>query len=461
MTEKIIFLSIDRIHHQDLEHVYGCSYALYPTPDLATLYNAAVLKKNGHQVSLFRLSGKNDIKKIPKATIYFIHSVILSEKYDLLLAKILQKRKVFFFGPNPTLAPQRYLKNKNHFVLRGETEHIIGKAVLDPWKCQGVSYYKNKIVHNPTAGIIENLDEIPLPLRSVDQCDYFNPKLSFRKYTAVMASRGCPNRCYFCVPNSISWAREIEWKRNFKGKPPVCLRSAKNIVLELKSLKKDRYREFSFIDDQFIFGKDRTLEILEGIKELKYKFGLLARADRLLDREIVKALADAGCVYVDIGVESFDQEVLDDIKKDISLSIIFQAIENLSYFGIEPKLNIVFGLSPKENKEKIEKTIDKTLNLPVSSCMFSLATPYPGTKFAKIARQNKWVSSKKISPLKESPISYPHLKAEKLNSLVKMANRRFYLRPKIIWRQLQKIKSIGSLRKSSYFFFKLLKNLRW
>ena len=454
---KIIFLT-DEQEKKIPDKVYGCSYTLYPTPDLATLYNAAVLKKAGHSVALHRV--KNINKPLPQADIYLINSVILSFTSDLKLSQKLRKKTLFFFGPYPTLYPEKYLKYENHFVLRGETEHFIAKAILNPKKSLGVTYKtKNGIRNNKTAGIITNLDSIPFPLREIDEGKYYNPKLNLKKFTNVLGSRGCANRCYFCVPNSLSWARELEWKKTHKEKPPVTIRSAKNILKEMEILKKEGYEEFSFIDDQFAVVKERMLKLSKGLKKLKIHFGALARADRLHDKEMIKALSQAGCVYIDLGVESFDQEILDDIKKDVKVETVLETIKWLNQYKIDPKLNIMFGTSPKENEEKIRQTIEQTLKLPVSTCMFSIATPFPGTELAKIATKKKWViKTQSINPASHALISYPHLSNEKLEKINVIANRRFYLRGKIILKQLKKIKNFSQLKKSVILLKNYLRN---
>jgi anaerobic magnesium-protoporphyrin IX monomethyl ester cyclase len=301
---------------------------------------------------------------------------------------------------------------------------------------------------------------LPFPARELDLKVYFNPKLNFKKFTNVLASRGCANRCYFCVPNSISWSRELEWKRYNSGKPPVTVRSAKNVLEEIQMLKNQGYEEFSFIDDQFSVGKERVLEILEGLSELKMDFGLLARADRINDQKIVQTLAKAGCKYIDLGVESFDQEILDDIHKDLKVETVKKTIYLLTKYGIEPKLNIMLGTSPKETKEIIKKTIDEAINTEANYCMFSIATPFPGTEFAKKAEENRWIlKDQPLNPASRAQINYPHLGKEDLEKLVREANRRFYLRPKIIFAQFRKIKSWESFINSGRTLTNLIKNI--
>lgn len=453
---KIIFLQ-NELHKKNPDKVYGCSYTLYATPDLATLYNAAVLKKAGHEILLHNVKNLKD--KLPPADIYLINSVILSYKDDIDLAQKI-KKPIFFFGPYPTLYPEKYLKTQNRFILRGETEHYIAQAILNPKKSLGVSYKTKKgYKHNKTAGIITDLDTIPFPARELDDGNYYNPKLFLKKFTNVLSSRGCANRCYFCVPNSISWAREIEWKKTHPNKPPVTIRSAQNIIDELKQLKNEKYEEFSFIDDQFVVGKERILKITDALKKLDFKFGCLARADRLHDEEIIKGLAQAGCIYIDLGVESFNQKVLDDIQKDIKVETVYETIKWLHESKIEPKLNIMLGTSPIENEKIVRETIRQAMSLPANYCMFSIATPFPGTDFRKVAQKNKWIiKDDDTNPASVAQISYPHLSNQTLEKLVRVANLKFYLRGPVIFNMLKKSLTWRTFRANVGLFFNWLRN---
>jgi radical SAM superfamily enzyme YgiQ (UPF0313 family) len=457
---KVVFVIPPSLKKEKIpERLFGCSYTVYSMPNLGILYSAAVLKEKGIEVEIFdgtKMVMEEFWQKLPEADFYVFHTVLLSAPADIRVAKkISKKNKVIFFGPHPTYVPKDFLLNENCLVARGEADFLIAEIVTakDPRKLKGVSFLKNgKVYHNKTWGIIEDLDKLPFPARELDPNEYRSLKLKDAKFTVLLGSRQCSYRCYFCVPNSISWARELEWKIWAKkpGKPPVKVRSAKNIIAEVKDLVKKGYREFSFIDDQFLWARERTLEISQGLRNLNIEYGILARADRLVDEEVVRVLAESGCRYVDIGVESFDQRVLDYVRKDLKIETVYRAIDLLNKYGITPKLNIMFGTSPLETKELLEKYIQETLKLPVSYCMYSIATPFPGTEFEKIAKKRGWFKKginiyNELDPAKKSLISYPHLSAKQLERIVLVANRRFYLRPKILLKQVLKIRSFSGL----------------
>jgi len=438
--------------HKTAEKNYGCSYMVYPAPDLSIYYLAAIAKKAGHEVIIQDYHSIADLSlDMPVADIYILHSVYLSKEEDLSIAKLLSKKRLYFYGPAPTLHPDDFLGSSKHCVLRGEIEHIFKDALIKPQDTLGISYrINNKVTHNKTAGIIEDLNTIPFP-NLADKPIFSNPKFGYNPAAMILASRGCTGQCTFCVPNSISWARELEWKKYHKHKPPVRFRSVDNVVSEIKQYVDDGIKYFTFIDDQFVVSKQFVTEFSTKIKPLNIKYGILARCDRLTDAQTAQELGSSGCSYVDLGVESFTQQVLNDINKGITQKDIYTSINNLKDASIEPKLNIMFGTSELENQKIIEDSIQATLKLPIKYCMYSIATPYDGTTFYNKAKQHDWVDeAAAIDPAHSAQINYPHLSSKDLEQLTRTAYLKFYFRPQIIFFHLKQI--ILSPKKLRQFF---------
>ncbi len=342
--------------------------------------------------------------------------------------------------------PEDYLIHPNVIVFRGEIEENL-LAYLTEGELVGVSLISGgRAVHMPPSGLFVDLDELPVPCwthpalaRNLGRI--FNPKFTKRPHAVMMASRGCSYQCVFCVPMSISFARELEYQRYFGKKPPPSIAGAGRVVAEFERLKADGFESVMIVDDQFLWGKERTLEICEGVGHLGIEWGCLSRADFLTDEEIVGSLGRAGCTSIDIGVESFDQEVLDHIRKDLKLDAVYRALELLKSHGIEPKVNLMSGTCSKETPEDIEETIDTLDRLKVRNVMFSIATPFKGTEFYDRCREEGYLvdDSDNIDPFNKSVVSYPSLPKETLERLQRQAYRRFYLRPGAVLRRLGEI----------------------
>jgi radical SAM superfamily enzyme YgiQ (UPF0313 family) len=315
-----------------------------------------------------------------------------------------------------------------------------------------------EIQHNPTRALIQDLDKIPFPARHLLQHPekYINAKLKSKPCTTMLTSRGCYGQCIYCIPCAYSFCAEIEYKKWNKCKPPVRARSAGNILEEFKEIKKQGYKSVAIMDDNFMCfskmttGRDR-LRILFGLLgELNIEWGCLARADDLQDEELLQEMKFAGCRYVDIGVESFDQKILDYVNKGSRAGDVFNAIFLLKKVGIEPKLNILLGCSPNQTEEDIEWTIEVLKILKPDTVSFGIVTPHPSTEYYQKIKEGGWFVNndwKGSDPYKESEISLPNLNQEKLQKLIRWCYKEYYLRPAYFIQVLKNTKSLDELLK--------------
>ena len=147
-----------------------------------------------------------------------------------------------------------------------------------PEAIHGLSFSRDgAVLNNPPRVLLEDLDALPFPARHLikNKNLYYNPKLPRMPFTAMQTSRNCSYQCTFCVPNSGSFARELENRKYSQNqKPPVRTRSAGNVIEEFRMLKNEGYKSVSIIDDQFLWAEARTIEICEGVRPLGMQWGL-------------------------------------------------------------------------------------------------------------------------------------------------------------------------------------------
>ena len=225
------------------------------------------------------------------------------------------------------------------------------------------------------------------------------------------------------------------------------LHSAARVVEEMSRIAASGFKSVSVIDDQFLWDEDRTVKICAGIKDLRLEWSCLARCDRVTDRA-AEAMAEAGCAYVDLGTESFDQKVLDAVKKNIRAEDTEKAVRILKKYGIAVELNILFGATPQETEDTIQLSLRELQRLDVDYVLFSIANPFPGTEFYEAAKANGWMAYGDyvpVDPARNAIISYPHLPKKRLEELVARAYRSHYLHPKTLWRELRRTKSLPDL----------------
>ncbi|NOZ23700.1 MAG: radical SAM protein [Planctomycetes bacterium] len=467
---KVTFLEPSALKgRKNVERVFGCTYSHYPFPNIFALTCAAVVREKGHDVAYLDAATAGwacdrfaEYVRGDDSSAYCIYGVNLSKRDDLAALRLIRSRRgprpaVIFFGPGPTWAVGDYLADARCFVVRGEPDYALGELVdaiadkgMSLGSVKGIAYTsQGKVSETGERPPIEDLDALPLPARDLLDCDlYFNPKLGTTPFTAMLTSRSCPYRCIYCVPNSLSFARELEYRRFHQNeKPPVRLRSAASVIEEFRTLHGDGYRAVSIIDDQFLWNRERTKAICEGIRGLRMDWGCLARVDHI-DEDVVSAMAAAGCRYVDIGIESFDQRTLDFVKKGTTVERAYRAVDIIKRAGISVKVNMLLGASPFETRASILRNMRIVRELAPSAVMFSIVSPFPGTDFHRMAVREGWLTGEQyraVDVQKRSIVSYPNIKATELEALVRRGNWMFYLMPGFLLRNLTRVRSLRGL----------------
>jgi radical SAM superfamily enzyme YgiQ (UPF0313 family) len=257
-------------------------------------------------------------------------------------------------------------------------------------------------------------DDLPMENYYDGVCGLQRPQLQ------LMATRGCPYGCIFC-----GWPQLI-----FRG-PKYRVRTATDVAAEIKAnMAKIPYKSFYIDDDTVNIRKQYILELAAAIKEAglhTIPWGTMGRAD-LMDDEMLAALKDAGLFSIKYGVETADQELLNEIKKNISIADVVDGIERTKKFGIKVHLTFTFGL-PSDTPETIENTIQLACRVPADTVQFSISTPYPGTEMYRMYKEKGWLTNENWEEYLGSHKAVArteHFTPEQLEGWVKEAYSRFW-----------------------------------
>ncbi len=451
-------------HRQPAERSAGCTRVVYPMPNIYELTVAACLRDGaGHDVRYedFVFKGKKiaHFKKFlatDQSDAYLIWTVNLSIESDLQAIADIRvshpETPVILMGPGATFFTSKCLVDDNTYIVRGEPDETVVELVdaLEHHKpltnISGISYLKDgTIVNNRPRPLIKDLDRLPFPARDlVKDHKYHNPKLKTGPYMTMFTSRNCPYQCIYCVPSSLSFAREIEYGKENEGrKPLIGFRSLESVEKEVAQLAAEGYKAIGFMDDNFIWNEERTKGLCDILNKYDIVWGCEARVDAITE-PIAKILGDSGCRYVDLGVESFNQDILDYIKKGIKIEDIYKAVNLLKKYHVPVKLNILIGSSPLETPETVRHTLEEAKKLDVDQVMFNIVSPFPGTKYYKIAKENGWIKSGDYRPTdvqRESILELPHITSKQMEKLLFKNNVGFFLRPSFIAKQLWRFRS--------------------
>jgi len=472
---KITFLIPPPLKGQrPAERSSGCTHVVYPTPNIYELTTAAYIEASDHfEVAYHDFTYEKDdfcqFIRNDDSDFYSIWTVNLSVENDIHAIETIHSLRpeayCLLLGPGPTYYINKCLCHDRVIIVRGEPDLALRELLeafysgeKDSWQAtDGISFLRGgDVVNNRPHALIKDLDILPFPARHLlGDRRYHNPKLKLTPYTPVLTSRQCPFKCIYCVPSSLTFAREIEYRRDNGRKPPVSFRSVENVTRELEQLAAEGYKAVGFMDDNFLWGEGRTRGLTDALRRLHLAWGCQARVDEITE-PVAEMLGNSGCRYVDLGVESFDDEILRYIKKGITREQIYKAIGLLKKYNVPVKLNILIGTSPLETREKLRDTIRRARQLKVDQIMFNIVSPFPGTEFYKLARQNGWITTGDYVPTdvqRSSIVSYPNLSAREMERILFYANLRYFLSPSFVFSQLRRFHSSGE-------FFSALRALK-
>jgi radical SAM superfamily enzyme YgiQ (UPF0313 family) len=249
---------------------------------------------------------------------------------------------------------------------------------------------KDQVIKTPDQPLIDNLDNIPLPkLELIEMRRYVNSEKLRQlhviggKRIPILASRGCPYDCSFCLSPKM-WRRKVRW------------RSPEKVVEEIKTLnQKCGFTRFQFYDDNFLLNPTfvNKLSSLLMLLDFDIQWVALSRAAHVIEnKELLLKIKQAGCVGIEMGLETVDNIILEKINKNQKIDIIDTAVKLQREAGLSP-LYTIMVFNPGETidsirklREYVEENIPESINYKFFGSvpyvtLGQFATPAPGTSF--------------------------------------------------------------------------------
>lgn len=343
-------------------------------------------------------------------------------------------------GPHSTVDPEHVLSNPDFdMVVVGEGEATLTELLkrnCQPDGVTGIVLRKNdRIQRNELRPVIQDLDSLPLPaLHLLDMESYkqswflLDSVKTGLKGTSIMASRGCPYQCAYCQPTL-----ETLFGRKLRRRTPA------NIVEELVQFKeKFGLNAFALQDDTFLINKRWVIEVCSAMEQadLNMIWECNLRAN-LVDEEVLSAMRRAGLRKVNIGIESANQRILDEVfQKQITWENVEEAINVCNKLKLKIQGYFMLG-APSETMDEVMNTIRTAARLNLDDATFSITTPLPHTFLfdrtrSLIDREFEDYDYYSTSVYKQGAA----LSSRKLFWLKRMAFFRFYLAPKRIFKTL-------------------------
>lgn len=250
----------------------------------------------------------------------------------------------------------------------------------------------------------------------------------------IVTGRGCPYRCNYCLfPQTLTG-------HNYRRRP------IEAVVDEFKFIEREfpGVREVFIEDDTLTVDKKRCRRLAEEMIRRRVKLRWTANARCDVDYETLRLMRKAGLRLLCVGVESADQEILDNVEKRIEVGQIERFFDDAKKADVLVHGCFMVG-NKGETRDSLERTLTFAKRLNPDTAQFFPLMVYPGTRAYEWADQaglletRDW--SRWLTPegLHRSVVVRPDLPSEDLRRFCDRARREYYFRPEYLVRKARQI----------------------
>ena len=362
---------------------------------------AALLRKDGHQVSIIEYGGLCDepanAGEAPRANPFerlrdagLVLFSVEAQQWHTFVSLAAMAREayphavVLAGGRHPALCPEETIRGcpDVDIALVGEPENSVAALARGtpadevPGLCLRSDGDTARTDGDAT---VEDLDSLPLPAWDLLDMAYHTRRTPrvipcFPLRTATLqSSRGCAGRCTFCSEG-----------RQYAS---VHRHHSAEYVLDAvhRLVAKYSIGGLYFSDETFLASRRRVAELCDlfirnGIgKDLKWTAQV--RTDSV-DGEILAHMRRAGCVQLEFGIESGSPRVLEMLHKDADTDTNARAIRLSREAGIRSLALLMAGI-PGETAEDLQQTADFIRTADPDIVRMTHFYPYPGTPLVR------------------------------------------------------------------------------
>ena len=432
-------------------------------------YSAAQLKASGHTV-VYIDSVIQDLDmdqtlvqaRRAKPEVIFMETTTPSIEADyenLTALKDATGAGIIVGGPHATYFHKEVLKECSAIdvVVRHEFDTKIAGIVsnLDNLnKIGGITYRSDMGIKDNGDGELEqDLDKIPLPDRDIIPWHWYQEAWFTRQpFMNMMTSRGCPYHCTFCL-----------WPQSMYGHKQR-FRSLDNVFAEIDHLVA-RYgvKEINIDDGTFTTKRERVIEFCRRLRREKVRpiWTCNGRVDHL-DDEMLAEMKKSGCRMIRLGVESGSQDVLDKIKKRLTLKQIEDGFKLVKKHGIQALGGFMFGF-PFDSRKTVEETIAFAKKISPDQVQFSINMCYPGTSLYDYARDNDLLLAKSFREFDMTcgpVVRTLDMEREELEHILARAYREFYFRLGFVLQTMRHLRDMDEIKRVLRSLKSLIKTIR-
>ena len=396
--------------------------ALRPSLPLGLAYIAAVLRGDGHAVSVIDALGEAPEQSIADGDIWRIGlttdevvdridadtrviGVTLMWSYAWPIVREMLHKIRARFPDKPIVCGGEHFnavseRSMNEapidYIVTGEGEETavaLFRALeigLDTTVIPGIVYRNEagELVTNPRRDRIRNIDEIPRPawdLFNVEGYDEnkFVTGIHYGLTVPILATRGCPYQCTYCSSPGM-------WTTRWYAREP------EDVIDEIESYY-HRYnaRNFPFQDLTAILKRDWVVKFCEEIKRrgLKITWQLPAGTrSEIIDDEVARLLVESGCKSLNLAPESGSERTRKHMKKMLTDEKLFRAAKAAKRNGLNVGIFLVLGYPTDEpvDMEATRKMVRNLAKVGVDDVAAGFFFPLPNTEiFRELEKEGR------------------------------------------------------------------------
>jgi len=302
----------------------------------------------------------------------------LHNAYDIasLVKKIYPNSKNIFGGVVSSPLHQQVAQHPSvDFVVRDRGEFAL-PALLESMndkkevaKVKNVSFKNDsgELIINPELFPYMELAELPFPM-----VDLFPKEVGDKlRYIRQNYALGCPFKCSFCTIQTIG---------RKTGYFPI-----ERVIAEIKAYRAHYGAQHNiyFGDETFTLDPQRTIDICNALKaEGNITYDIQTRLMSLNNRNVLAALRDSNCKWVEVGIETLSQNSQMVHKQGTNLTKIKDMLRRMRDHNLPVCSFIVNGL-PDQTPDEMRQSIDGVAKLLQEELLhatyFFGLVPYPGS----------------------------------------------------------------------------------
>lgn len=382
---------------------------------------SSFLKKNEHETYMVffpanvTIRNKQEFAKLieklsPDVVGFTVFTDYLDKAVELTqLIKETSKTLVVWGGPHPSILPEACLEYAD-IVFQEESELPFLEFVNRLQDKKDYSDINNivmkkddRIIKNPLACLLENLDNLPFQDYDLENHFVFNKK-GYQQITSrlllkllqnqihIIADRGCPFKCTYC------YNADKRKKYETKGKY-VRFKSIEKIIEEIKYLK-DKFKFFEYVvswDDNFLLRDEKEINKFAELykKEINLPLSCLVHPNYVTEEKIKFLKESCRLFHVQIGLEAGSDDVNKDVyQRFVTSKQFITSIKILHKYGISVHTDVLFN-NPFESVKNVKETINVLLQIPKpfsingNSIIF-----FPETEIYRMAAKEGFITPK-------------------------------------------------------------------